>query len=87
MEGEAVWQPVKTAGHNEKASKALERVSTSQSLHHHSPFGNFESLIKPLHLTARLLFGCPTRMPGILAAHGPRAFGEALAVGIDGIGL
>jgi hypothetical protein len=34
-----------------------------------------------------LLLHHPTRMPSILPTHGPRAFGGAFGVGLDGIEL
>ena len=35
----------------------------------------------------RLFLQCTTRVPGILSTHGPRAFGGAFGVGLDGIEL
>jgi hypothetical protein len=44
-----------------------------------------KDMVKNFH--GLLLLYHPTRMPGILPAHGPRAFGQAFALGLDGIEL
>jgi hypothetical protein len=36
---------------------------------------------------SRLFLQCTTSVPRILPTHGPRAFGEAFGIGLDGIEL
>ena len=38
-------------------------------------------------LRFQLFLGCSAGVLGVLAAHGPRTFGEAFGIGLDGVKL